>query len=181
MLIPQINRIHAAVERLHTEAGYEGGRLELLDLVEEIPGFVIAHSDRVPPDRLALSARSQGAVHIFVPGDMRRPRERFAIATRIGQALLHERHLPGYGLRPSPRHTPDVKQRQVAAFAGELLCPLWALERELPGRFIVNQPHEAPTDWLVRKIGAEFGVSQSVARIQIEAYRAARRTQVGRA
>ncbi len=180
MLVPHLNTILSAADAIHSRIGYEGGRLALSDFFEAVPGFLLVADDSVPESHCAVMIRRRGCVRIAYQPEAAKTRLRFAVAQQAGHALLHLGHLPEFALRPSVVLTPEIRVRQVKAFAAELLVPLWALEDALPGPVVAGMPYSKPSPAVVRGMALHFGVSQAVARIRIETYRQIRRTQAGR-
>ena len=181
MLIPQLNSIISNVDRIHAELPYIGGRLPIRQVVELYPGLDLQASEDLPDNVDAAMSRQRGVARIVFRRNMSVTRQRFAVSQQIGHALLHSRHMPGFGLRPSHRLSEDVRARQAKFFASELLVPLWALELALPDPVVSEMPYVTFDRSMIRGLGVHFGVSQAVIRIRLEAYRQLRRTQAGRA
>lgn len=180
MLIPQLNSIISNVDRIHAELPYIGGRLPIKQVCELYPGLAVEPDDDLPEGVDTVMHRRVGVARILYRREMAKTRQRFAVARQIGHALLHERHMPGFGLRPSKRLTRDVRDRQAKFFASELLVPIWALELTLLPSVVQAMPYVSFDRSLIRGLAVHFGVSQAVIRIRLETYRQIRRTQAGR-
>jgi len=182
-IVPQLNSIISAVDRIHVRLAYAGGAFELRPFFETYPGFLLrgVGGTGLPRGVAAAMSRTGGCVRIVYDKTRTRGRQRFAIAHEIGHALLHAKHLEGCELRGTSFDDEAIAERQANLFAAELLMPVWALDRALPDSLRHGRAPKAAPPVLVRKLATHFDVSSTAMRIQLETYLSIRGTQAGRA
>jgi len=119
--VPYRAEILAAVACVHHAIGYQGGRLELRDVLEVLPGLLVAPME--PRDllgRAGVTMRIGYHVKIGFDSSLPLPERRRVVAHEIGHAILHCGLLSPNGLPGVPFATEAVGEAQADFFAQEL-------------------------------------------------------------